>query len=54
MADANQRNDDEAQGSTDAVSVLYVLCGIPAMIVFFLGLFALVGACDLANIQIPA
>jgi hypothetical protein len=31
-----------------------VVCGIPAMILFFVVLFGLVGACDLTNVMIPA
>jgi hypothetical protein len=48
-------DDREAPGgSVDLVSVLYVVCGIPLMIVFFLVLFGLVGSCDLSNVMIPA
>jgi len=36
----------------DLASWLYVLCGIPAMIVFFVVLFMLVGTCDRANIML--
>lgn len=46
--------DDEPRGTVDLASVLYVLGGIPAMIVFFLVLFGLVGACDSMNVYIPA
>lgn len=45
---------EEPRGRVDATSVLYVVGGIPFMIVFFVGLFLLVGACDQMNIQIPA
>jgi hypothetical protein len=45
---------DEPRGTVDLVSVLYVIGGIPAMIVFFVLLFGLVGACDRMNILIPA
>ena len=45
---------DEPRGTVDVVSVLYVIGGIPAMIVFFVHLFGLVGACDRMNILIPA
>ena len=45
--------DDEPRGTVDLVSVLYVLGGVPAMILFFVGLFLTVGACDQMNIQIP-
>ena len=45
---------DEEQGTVDLASVLYVLGGIPFMIVFFVALFALVGSCDGAGTMIPA
>ena len=45
--DPNERN-------IDMQSVLYVLGGIPFLIVFFLVLFLLTGACDQQNIMIPA
>jgi hypothetical protein len=45
---------DEPRGTVDTASVLYVVGGIPFMIVFFVGLFLLVGACDQMNIPIPA
>ncbi len=45
---------DEPRGRVDLASVLYVVGGIPFMIVFFVGLFLLVGACDQMNIPIPA
>ena len=45
---------DEPRGTVDTASVLYVLGGIPFMVVFFVGLFLLVGACDQMNIPIPA
>lgn len=47
-------NGDEPRGVVDTASVLYVVGGIPFMIVFFVGLFLLVGACDQMNIPIPA
>ena len=47
-------NADEPRGVVDTASVLYVVGGIPFMIVFFVGLFLLVGACDQMNIPIPA
>ncbi len=49
--EAPQRDDDddEPQGVVDLVSVLYVVGGIPLMIVFFVGLFSLVGSCDASN-----
>ncbi len=37
----------------DLGSVLYVLGGIPFMIVFFVVLFGLTGACDQRNIMLP-
>jgi hypothetical protein len=46
--------DYEPKGVVDLVSVLYVVCGIPCMILFFLLLFGLVGACDSQSIYIPA
>ena len=42
-------DDDEPQGVVDLASYLYVLGGIPFMIVFFVGLFSLVGSCDASN-----
>jgi hypothetical protein len=44
----------EPKGVVDLASVLYVVCGIPAMIVFFVVLFGLVGICDGAGTQFPA
>ncbi|MCP5040998.1 MAG: hypothetical protein GY944_08195 [bacterium] len=46
--------DYEPKGKIDMVGVLYVAGGIPCMILFFLILFGLVGACDTANTYIPA
>lgn len=46
--------EEEELGTVDLVSVLYVVCGIPAMILFFVVLFGLVGACDATNVLIPA
>ena len=46
--------DYELKGKVDLISVLYVVCGIPCMILFFLVLFGLVGACDTQGIYIPA
>jgi hypothetical protein len=48
------QNEPEEQGTVDAVSVLYVLGGIPLMIVFFVGMFLLVGSCDSASSYISA
>ena len=51
----NQDDDsEEPRGRVDTASVLYVVGGIPFMIVFFVGLFLLVGACDQMNVPIPA
>ena len=38
----------------DAGSYFYVLAGIPCMILFFVVVFSLVGACDIVNVEIPA
>ena len=58
MSDSEQSqtedlSDDEPRGRTDLVSVLYVVGGIPVVILFLVGLFSLVGACDQMNIMIP-
>ncbi len=50
----NNEVDYEPKGVVDLASVLYVVCGIPCMILFFVVLFGLVGACDSANMYIPA
>ena len=42
----------EEQGTFDAVSVLYVLGGVPLMILFFVAMFLLVGSCDEASTYI--
>lgn len=47
-------NNEEPRGRVDTASVLYVVGGIPVMILFLVGLFLLVGACDQMNIPIPA
>jgi hypothetical protein len=52
--DSQDDYNDEPRGRVDTASVLYVVGGIPFMIVFFVGLFLLVGACDQMNIPIPA
>jgi len=49
-----QKQGDEQQGTVDLTSVLYIVGGIPLMIVFFVGLFLLVGSCDTQGIYIPA
>jgi hypothetical protein len=55
QAEQRESRQAEAQrGRVDLVSVLFVVCGIPSMIAFFLILFLLTGACDQANIFIPA
>lgn len=56
---SEERRDDELNEdgpgiNGDLGSWLYVLCGIPMMIIFFVVLFALVGALDARNIMIPA
>jgi len=53
MSDHDE-SEEEQLGTVDIVSVLYVVCGIPCMILFFVVLFSLVGSCDLANVMIPA
>ena len=52
--DQNEKEvNEEGPGiNGDAASWLYVLGGIPLMIVFFVVLFAMVGACDGQNIMI--
>ena len=45
---------EEPRGRVDTASVLYVVGGIPVIIVFIVGLFLLVGACDQMNIPVPA
>jgi len=52
MEDRDDKPED--QGTYDAVSVLYVVGGIPLMIVFFVALFLLVGSCDGASTYIHA
>jgi hypothetical protein len=37
----------------DLGSWLYVLCGVPCMILFFLLFFGSIGTCDGVNIMIP-
>lgn len=39
--------DSEERGRVDLGSYLYVLAGIPAMILFFIVLFAFTHACDI-------
>ncbi|MCH2487975.1 MAG: hypothetical protein VCC02_01730 [Myxococcota bacterium] len=58
MADSEENvpaeDNDEPRGTLDTTSVLYVVCGIPVVIIFLVGLFSLVGACDQMNIMVPA
>ncbi len=49
----NEVNEDGPGINGDIGSWLYVLGGIPLMIVFFVVLFGLVGACDGQNTMIP-
>ena len=44
----------EEQGTYDGQSMLYVLGGVPFMIVFFVALFLLVGSCDNSAFYIHA
>ena len=37
----------------DLTSWLYVLGGLPMMVIFFVGMFSLVGSCDGMNIMLP-
>ena len=57
MSDENRQDDDQINEdgpgiNGDLSSWLYVLGGIPAMILFFVVLFGLVGSCDGQNIMI--
>jgi len=47
-------NEDGPGTNGDFGSWLYVLGGIPMMILFFVVLFGLVGSCDAQNIMIHA
>lgn len=49
----NEVNEDGPGINGDTASWLYVLGGIPSMILFFVVLFGLVGSCDARNILIP-
>lgn len=49
-----EAGEDEPRGQVDTVSILYVVGGVPVMVLFLVGLFTLVGACDQMNIMIPA
>jgi hypothetical protein len=46
-------NEDGPGVNGDLASWLYVLGGIPSMIIFFVALFLLVGSCDNVNTMIP-
>ena len=58
MSDDPQRDDQEDFDENgpgingDAASWLYVVGGIPMMILFFVVLFGLVGSCDAQNVMI--
>jgi len=41
------QNEPQERGRVDTISVLYVLGGIPAMILFFVVLFFFANTCDL-------
>ena len=49
-----QEQKPEEQGTYDTVAKLYVIGGIPFMILFFVGLFLLVGSCDQSATYIHA
>ncbi len=49
---SNEINEDGPGINGDLSSWLYVLGGIPSMIIFFVVLFVLVGSCDKQNILI--
>ena len=56
MSDEQMKREINEEGpgvNGDAASWLYVLGGIPAMILFFVVLFSLVGSCDGSNIMSP-
>ena len=48
----NEVNEDGPGVNGDLVSWLYVLGGIPLMILFFVVFFSLIGSCDSANTMI--
>lgn len=50
--DQKEVNEDGPGINGDLSSWLYVLGGIPMMILFFVVLFGLVGACDAQNVMI--
>lgn len=39
--------EEEQRGKLDGVSVLYVICGIPALVAFLVVLFSLTHACNI-------
>lgn len=49
-----EERDDERppEPNGDLGSWLYVLCGIPGMILFFVLYFGLIGSCDATNVMI--
>ena len=47
-----QLNEDGPGINGDLASWLYVLGGIPMMVIFFVVLFGLVGSCDAQNVMI--
>ena len=49
-AENEQQNEDEPKGVVDAVSIAYVVGGIPVMALFFVVLFGLTGACDSSGV----
>lgn len=50
--DENELNEDGPGINGDLSSWLYVLGGIPMMIIFFVVLFGVVGACDGQNYMV--
>lgn len=52
MSDENKNESEEQNGTYDTAAKLYVLGGIPFMIVFFVGMFLLIGTCDDAGVSI--
>jgi hypothetical protein len=48
----NEINEDGPGINGDTASWLYVIGGIPMMIIFFVVLFGLVGSCDAQNVMI--
>ena len=52
--DQDEFNEEGPGVNDDLASWLYVIGGVPLMIVFFVVLFGLVGSCDAQNVMIPA